>query len=147
VVFDFIGRPLVRPEKATPPDQRKYTKVKLDKAGTVLEPSRLYANQREADETQGEYAERVADLQKEYGRVEVTITDEMVTNLLRRAERTLARIEAMAQGAAEPQQNPAGCNAYHTDCDYLAACSGLVKVDDVTRFIRRDNGRQTAIAA
>ena len=48
IVYDVIKKPTIRPRKATPEDKRKYKKD-----GT------LYANQREQDETEQEWYERL----------------------------------------------------------------------------------------
>ena len=53
-VYDVLVRPDLRPLKATPTELRKYTKA------TAKEPSRLYANQRENDETIDEFRKRLA---------------------------------------------------------------------------------------
>ena len=53
-IYDVIVRPDLRPLKATPAELRKHTKP------TKTEPSRLYANQREADETIEEFRGRMA---------------------------------------------------------------------------------------
>ena len=60
VIYDVTAKPGLRPYKATPMEDRKYTKEKRDKQGNITEPSRLYANLREADETPAEYGARVA---------------------------------------------------------------------------------------
>lgn len=52
-LYDVAKKPGQRPLKATPIEDRKYTK------GKPGEPSRLYANQRETDETPAEFRERV----------------------------------------------------------------------------------------
>lgn len=54
-LYDVLKKSTLRPLKATPLEDRKYTKP------TKTEPSRLYANQREADETPEEYALRLRE--------------------------------------------------------------------------------------
>ena len=49
VLYDAIHKPQLRPLRATPPELRKYTK-----------DGRLYANQRECDESPHEYGDRIA---------------------------------------------------------------------------------------
>jgi hypothetical protein len=46
-LYDVLGKPAIRPLKATPPDARKYTKAGV-----------LYANQRDRDETPEEFGAR-----------------------------------------------------------------------------------------
>jgi hypothetical protein len=60
VIYDVARKPDLRPFKATPVSDRKYTKPTVDKkTGIVLDRGRLYANQRETDETVDEYRDRV----------------------------------------------------------------------------------------
>lgn len=54
-LYDVLKKSALRPLKATPLEDRKYTKP------TKTEPSRLYANQREVDETPEEYAQRLRE--------------------------------------------------------------------------------------
>lgn len=53
IVYDVIRKPAMQPALATPEDKRKYTKA------TKTEPSRLYANMRETDETPEEWGKRL----------------------------------------------------------------------------------------
>jgi hypothetical protein len=56
IIYDVLARPQQRPLSATPVELRKYTKP------TKAEPvSRLYANQRETDETPEEYRQRLRE--------------------------------------------------------------------------------------
>lgn len=58
VLYDVTRKPGLKPYRATPEHERKYTQVKLNKDGSVKEPSRLYANCRESDETAQEFGDR-----------------------------------------------------------------------------------------
>ena len=56
VVYDVLGKPKQKPLQATPVEKRKYTKP------TKKEPApRLYANQRDRDETAEEYGRRLLE--------------------------------------------------------------------------------------
>lgn len=59
VLYCVQPRPGQRPLKATPIEARKYTQEKIDKKTGEVTPPRLYANQRDRDETPEEYAARL----------------------------------------------------------------------------------------
>lgn len=59
ILYEYIPKPTIEQALATPAEFRKYTKEKRDKAGNITEPSRLYANMRDTDETKPEFLHRV----------------------------------------------------------------------------------------
>jgi len=127
MLYDVIRKPSLRPFKATPEVDRRYTK-----AGA------LYANQREADETPEEYATRLRadiseDPNKYYARgIIVRLPDEAReaardTWLVAGSIRESMRLDAWPR-------NPGSCDAYGRTCDYWAVCAGETTIADDTRF-------------
>ena len=127
MLYDVIRKPGIKPFKATPEADRKYTK-----AGT------LYAAQRERDETPEEYAVRLrADISegpnKYYARgIIVRLPSERIeaardTWLVAGSIRESMRLDAWPR-------NPGSCDAYGRTCDYWAVCAGETTIDDATRF-------------
>lgn len=127
-IYDVVRKPGIQPLKATPVESRKYTKP------TKKDPvSRLYAGQREADETPEEFRlrlrEKIDEEPSRYfarGHV-VRLEDEerefafdtwQAAKLLHEAERS---------GFAP--KNPDACSAFGT-CEYLAVCSGEASIDN-----------------
>lgn len=131
VIYDAVRRPALEPLKATPVEQRKYTKA------TKTEPSRLYANQRERDETVDEYRNRVrADIaenpDKYYQRGTVV-----------RLERDLLEHDGerwfLGQTLREHHRlglaprTVGACRRYGSMCSYFPLCCGEASADDYAR--------------
>lgn len=116
ILYDVTRRPSLRPLKATPPDARKYTK-----------DGRLYATQREADETPEDFATRVATYLSEnaegsFARIEIARTDDELRDCQREvwAQQLVLR-EAQRSGCWF--RNPESCvSATGTTCEYLPVC-------------------------
>lgn len=114
VLYDVTRRPMMRPLKATPEDQRKFTK-----AGT------LYANQRDVDETPEEYGARIAaDIALRpdhyFARIEIARLDQDLEECLAELWQQQLAIRA-AQRLGHWWRNPAAClNPY--PCSYLGIC-------------------------
>lgn len=138
VVYDVAKKPELRPLKATPLEERKYTQEKTVKG--VFQPSRLYANQRETDETVDEYRDRVRaaiaeDPEKYFQR-----------GLVVRLEDNLAEADGelwqLGQTLREHHRlqlaprNTDACQRYGQTCSYFAICAGEANADD-ERFYRR----------
>jgi hypothetical protein len=134
VLYDVLYKPKLRPLLATPEADRKYTKAK---AG---EPSRLYANQRDRDETPEEYGERVLK----------SIAESPDSHYQRRTIVRLERerLEAQADtwqtaGAIRDARrlrvwprNPDSCMQWSRKCDYFDVCAGISTIDDPFLFER-----------
>lgn len=136
-LYDVIDRPALRPLKATPVELRKYTKA------TKTEPSRLYSNQREADETVDEFRERLGALISEvpdayFARAEVVRLESEIEESERDVEETALQIRATATAEHSPR-NPNACFLYNRPCEFLSACDGTASLDDETKFRRTDN--------
>lgn len=127
-LYDVLGKPGQKPLLATPPEARKYTKP------TKAEPvPRLYANQRESDETPDEYEARMLDaIAKDPSayvqRAEVVRLD---------AEREeaaadvwhVARMIRDAQLEGRHPRNPDACHARGSTCAYYLHCTGAERLD------------------
>jgi hypothetical protein len=135
-LYDVIDRPALRPLKATPVELRKYTKA------TAKEPSRLYANQRDTDETIDEFSERLAALVAEnpdayFARVPVIRLESEIEESSRDVEETALQIRATATTEHAPR-NPGNCFAYGRTCEFHDVCSGIASLDDPTLFRRAE---------
>lgn len=125
-LYDVVRKPALRPLKATPEADRKYTKKGF-----------LYASQRETDETAEEYRIRLRDdinerPERYLARGEIVRLDEeerehafdvwQMTKLLREAE-----------NAGFAPRNPDACTSFG-GCPYLPVCEGEASIDDDARF-------------
>lgn len=128
VLYDVLGKPDLRPLKATSTDARKYKKD-----GT------LYANQRNADETPREFGTRVteylADHIENYQRaVIVRIGDELVE-----MRRDLWDTAHLIDEGRHPKNPDACLNRYGSACAFLPYCGGEASLSDPTRYRQSDN--------
>jgi hypothetical protein len=127
-IYDVLGKPDLRPLKATPVEQRKYTKP------TKGEPPRLYKGQRETDETPTEFEVRMLEaIAKEPGRY---YSRGSVVRLEAEMERHLVDLWSQAQAmylaawAGEAPKNPEACLAFGRPCTFLPVCTGEASLDD-----------------
>lgn len=137
-VYDVIRKPMIEPARATPIEARKYTKEKVDKAGNIVEPSRLYAAQREHDESPEDYESRLlSDIESKpdayYQRAEVVRLDK------EREEHALDvwhTVRAMTEThrARYYPRNTDSCFRFKRPCSYFEVCSGRASLDDDTLF-------------
>lgn len=114
ILFDCVRRPALRPYKATPEDQKKFTK-----------DGRLYANQRLADETPHEFVVRVAEaLRNEPDRYFVRhVVARLDDDLLELQRDMWAQAQVIAQAEANNwhYRNTSAC-ALPYRCSYLPVC-------------------------
>lgn len=139
-LYDVIERPKIRPLKATPAELRKYTKA------TKTEPSRLYKNQRENDESIEEFRERVAgailaEPERYFARAEVIRLESELAASDQDVEETALQIRAGAQTGVAPR-NPGGCFQWNRPCEFLGPCSGVESLDDETKFRRAESAHE-----
>lgn len=133
-IYDVARKPALRPLKATPEADRKYTKAGL-----------LYANQRDRDESPEEYRlrlrEELQDRPERYfarGDIVRLAADErehafdlwQQTKLLREAE-----------VAGFAPRNPDACSQFG-QCPYFAVCSGEATIDDEILFRSADTAHE-----
>jgi hypothetical protein len=137
-LYDVLGKPGIRPAKATPVEDRKYTKP------TKAEPApRLYANQREYDETAQEYRNRLA---REVGENPAKYFQRSVVSRLEvELDEALLDTWQFGQSLRESvrlgraPRNPDYCVRYGRRCEFFDVCTGVASLQDQTRFIRREN--------
>jgi hypothetical protein len=136
VLFDVIRKPRIKPGKATPIEDRKYTKA------TAKEPSRLYANQRETDEPLEEYAERLrADIAKN---VDSYFKRGMVVRSLDEEKDAAHDAWDTAQQIAHAKRrerwprNVDACERYNRFCDHWEVCCGETTHADALRYRRAE---------
>lgn len=132
-IYDVIRKPELVPLKATPEESKKYTKP------TKAEPiPRLYANQRETDETPEEYRTRltediVARPDWYFARQTIVRLDRDNEEHARDVEQTAALIRFSTDHDAWPR-SPNACERYRRMCDFFSVCSGECSIDDGTRY-------------
>jgi hypothetical protein len=141
VIYDVLYKPKLKPLLATPVIERKYTQP------TKKEPtSRLYANQRDKDETPSEYGERVCTSiaeapDKHYQR-------RTIVRLQGEREEARADVWQTGQNIREARhlalwpRNPDSCFQYFRECDYYKACSGLGSIDDPLFYHRAERSHE-----
>lgn len=135
VVYDVIGKPKLRPSKATPEELRKYTKR-----------GELYANQRAEDETPDEFRQRLVDHIAEnpdryYRRGDVVRLEADEREAAFDAWQT-ARAIREAELANSHPRNPDACGQFGRVCEFFGVCTGSASLDDETKFKRVENVHQ-----
>jgi hypothetical protein len=142
VLYDVLLKPKMDRLHATPPIKRQYTKV--TKANPV---SRLYADQRENDESDDEYEMRVledicARPEHYYQRGTVVRLEHDHAAHLRDVKGTVHLLQ-VARGMGEDiPRNTDSCFKYGRPCDFYACCSSGVDVMDETFFQPKTSSRQ-----
>lgn len=136
-LYDVIDRPKQKPLKATPEEDRKYTKA------TKKEPSRLYSGQRELDETPEEFQERIATLisanpNAYFARVEIARLESELDESAKDVEAIALQIRDSATAEHSPR-NPGACHQYGRTCEFHGVCSGVQSLDDPSLFRRVAN--------
>ncbi len=127
-LYDVIGKPRLELLEATPVEKRQYTKKE----------GRLYAGQREFDETIEEYgkrvAEHVADNLDRYFRREpiVRLADEEEDAA--RDTWQVAREIREADLAVRYPRNPEACVQWGQACEFFPVCTREADVNDATLF-------------
>lgn len=139
-LYDVARKPGIKPLKATPVESRKYTKP--TKADPV---SRLYANQRETDETPEEYAARVADdiaerPERYFARAEIVRLEKDDDG---HAYDTWQQAKMMreAELAGYAPKNPDSCSSFG-GCPYLPVCSNETTIDDDSLYRTADTAHE-----
>jgi hypothetical protein len=128
-IYDVIGKPTIRPAKATALEARKYTKT-----------GALYANQRDTDEGPEEFRSRLREHIAENPERYYQRGD--VVRLEAEAREAAADMWLTAYAIREAQRldhwprNTARCFDWSRPCAYWAACSGEASLDDPLRFRR-----------
>jgi hypothetical protein len=127
-VYDVVAKPALRQLRATPAEDRKYTK----------KDGKLYANQRETDETPEEFRvrlrENIAENPERYfGRGEVIRTPE-------EEQEAAWDLWQIARSIRESQlqnrhpRNVQACFAWNKACEYFGVCTGSDSLENDTRY-------------
>jgi len=128
-IYDVLGKPQLRPLKATPVESRKYTKQ-----------GALYANQRELDETPDEYELRVLEHLTEnpdrYFHRGVVVRLEAEEREAAFDTWQTARLIREAELAQRYPRNADACPRYGRMCSFFDVCTGSASIEDPLRFRR-----------
>lgn len=130
-IYDVLGKLAIRPKKATPEAERKYTA----KTGA------LYANQRANDETPEEYLVRCveaicAEPERYFARIDVVRLDEELIDSRRDIWQLAQRLREDERLSRAPR-NPDACFRGSKPCPFFDVCTGAAALDDPSRFTRR----------
>lgn len=134
-LYDVLGKPGQKPLKATPIEDRKYTKV------TAKEPvSRLYANQREFDETPEDYRIRLIESIAEapdayYQRGDVVRLETELEEARYDIWQTAQAVQASRLSKRAPR-NPDHCRRFGRMCAFFDVCCGAASLEDESKFNR-----------
>lgn len=129
VLYDVLIKP-PEPLLATPVENRKYTK-----------DGKLYARQRDADETLDTYRERLITLITEnpdnyYQRATITRYEEEL-------DRAMVDLWHMAEAITAPRayapRSPGACRDYSRNCDFWEVCWGSGSLEDSAKYERMNN--------
>ncbi len=131
-LYDVIGKPGLRPLKATPMESRKF------KAN-----GELYANQRANDETPEEYRARLLEAiaenpAKYYQRGEVVRLEAEMDESHFDIWQTAKQIRE-AELAHRAPRNPDACMRFGRLCPFFSVCSGEGSLDNPAHFTRNSN--------
>jgi hypothetical protein len=131
-LYDVIGKPGIRPHRATPVESRKY---KAD--GT------LYANQRATDEAPEEFEARLIesiaeDPSRYYARGEIVRLDSEMDEAMFDAWTTAQQLRA-AEVVKRFPRNPDACVRYGRTCQFFGVCTGEASIEDELLFRRVSN--------
>jgi hypothetical protein len=134
VLYDVVRKPLLKQLLATPIEDRKYTKP------TKTEPTtRLYANQREEDETLDEYRQRlIEDVASRpefyFHRAEVVRLQSEEAEAGGDVWETAQSINQCQRRARWPR-NTESCERFTRLCQFWTVCTGSATIDDETKFV------------
>lgn len=126
-IYDVVRKVALRPKKATPVENRKYTAKGF-----------LHATQRENDETAEEFRERVrADIaespDKYFARGPIVRLEHDEAEHAGDVWMTTAMMRE-AKNAKRFPRSPNACERFHRMCSFFDVCSGIASIDDDTRF-------------
>jgi len=131
-IYSVIRKPGIKPLKATPEESRKWTKP------TKADPTpRLYANQRDRDETPEEYRLRLrADIEASPGRYYARATIVRLEHDEREHAFDMwqsAKMLHEAERSGFAPRNVDACSSFG-GCSYLGVCTGQASLDDERLF-------------
>lgn len=131
-LYDVLGKPGIRPLKATPLESQKR------KAN-----GELYANQRAADETPEGFRVRLleallAEPERYFHRGEVVRLESELDEAREEIWQQGAQLRENENAGRHPR-NPDACMAYGRACPFFGSCSGEASLDDASLFTRSTN--------
>jgi hypothetical protein len=147
-IYDVLVKPAIKPLLATPVESRKYTQAKPATKTKPAEEPRLYAGQRETDESPEEYRDRLvqaigSDPDRYLVHAEIVRTEserESHQWALWHTARQITETRKAALRAGDVRavpQNSHACFAFGgAGCEYLAICEGTASARDESRFKR-----------
>jgi len=123
VLWDVIRKPALRPDRATPPERLRR---RLD--------GQLYAGQREHDESQADWQQRLVDWYLAEGdlalqRRWIHVLDHELDDARAELEVVADEITQVRPGVAQPR-NTEACTRYGRPCDYQPVCYGEASLTD-----------------
>jgi hypothetical protein len=131
-IYDVIRKPKMRPLKATPVEDRKYTKA-----------GKLYAAQREEDESLESFASRlqaaIAEAPHEwFQRGEIVRSEDEIKDAQADLWNIGKAIQASTVSGRHPR-NIGSCRDYHRFCEFFGVCTKTESLDDPRLFMRVDS--------
>lgn len=134
-IYDVLGKPALRPLKATPREARKYKK-----------DGSLYANQRDADETPAAYLVRVmeaiaAEPSAYFQRGDVVRLEDEMRSHMRDVWQLAVQLRD-ARAAQSWPRNPDACVSYGTTCPFFGVCTGEESLEDPSRFTMQQDSKE-----
>jgi PD-(D/E)XK nuclease superfamily len=127
VLYDVLGKPALKPLKATPIEKREYRK-----------DGKLYARCRERDETPDEFERRCLDKIKEdpnrfYVRGTIVRLESERAESKADVWQTCTAIRDAKRLKVFPR-NPDSCMQWNRVCDYFEVCTNTQSIDDPVKF-------------
>jgi PD-(D/E)XK nuclease superfamily len=131
VLYDVIRKPQLRPQLATPLERREYRK-----------DGRLYANQRETDESVEDYERRcfeaiTSEPDRYYRRATIVRLESERVEAKTDTWQTALAIRDAKHLKIWPR-NPDSCVQWSRTCDYFDVCTSVYSIDDPLLFKRSE---------
>jgi hypothetical protein len=141
VLYDVMRKPDMKRLYATPEKSRKYTKP------TKTEPSRLYADQREQDETDDEFEQRILeDIVKRpehyYQRGTIVRLDHDHEAHLRDVEGVVHLMQVTRAMGENVPRNVDSCFRFGRPCDFFLVCGNGVDIMNETFYQKRQSKKR-----
>lgn len=132
-IYDVLGKPELEPLRATPQEKRKYRK----------DDGKLYAGQRETDETPEQFEARCMaaigeDPARYYQRGTVVRLDKEMDDALFDIWQTAQQLREAERLGRFPR-NPDACEKWGRVCPFFGVCSGEESLEDERLFTKSSN--------
>lgn len=128
-MYDVLGKVKADPKEATPEGKRQYTKE-----------GKLYANQRDADESVEEFESRLletyaSNVNRFFVRNEIVRLERDHLAAARNLWHTTQHILYCIRNKYWPQ-NPDACERYRRMCEFWPVCSGQAEITDTSLYVK-----------